>query len=80
MICPSSSRHVAKLAGREACMVNSAVAREQAHRRYIWCIFEPTRGQTKCMWCGVVKGALESSAMNAVTRRDDYRPAGPYLL
>ena len=23
---------------------------------------------------------LESSAMNAVTRRDDYRPAGPHLL
>ena len=31
-ICPSFSRRVAKLAGREACAVNFTLAREQAHQ------------------------------------------------
>ena len=69
MICPSSSRRVAKLAGREACMVNSMVVWDQVLRDHAW---------------GAVLSSmhwiLESSAMNAVTRRDDYRPAGPHLL
>ena len=47
MICPSSSQRVAKLAEREAC----AVAQEQAHQRYIWRLFEPTRAGRCCQAC-----------------------------
>ena len=50
-------------------MVNNVVAREQGHRAHAWGVVLSS-----------VHWILESSSMNAVTRRDDYRPAGPHLL
>src|SRR3954471_1264277 len=80
-ICPSSSRRVAKRAGREACTIARGYQRHcvgtgspTIHRR----LFEPTRGETKCV--GVLKHALEFSGGNHVTRRVDYTSSDPHLL